>query len=280
MNFRTSLIARILFAIPILLVNLITLLNLAILHLVLLTHDLDQTESLIKSVLVYFWVFTGMIAYFKAYTSDPGSIPLEFDMLSDSHKEFLPESEYGKLKNFVCVSFCLKCERSRPARSHHCIICGKCVMRQDHHCPWVGNCVGIHNTRYFLQFIFYALLTTSVLNGTCSRLLLAGQAKTLWVTGGFFLTLALFVMLWVLLTYHIWMITLNTNTIELTFHQDRSEFDFGWKTNLAEVLGEDWLGYFLPYSIRRKKEGVGYVFPVRIENELGEMVYFNNKVLI
>jgi hypothetical protein len=279
MNFRTSKVARIIFAIPVLLVNIITLLNLAILHFGLLNHDLDPTESLVKSILIYFCVCTGMIAYSKAYTSDPGSIPFEFDMLSDSYKELLPDSEYGAIKKFVCVSFCHKCERSRPARSHHCIICGKCVMRQDHHCPWIGNCVGIFNTRYFLQFIFYALITTSVLNGTCCKLILDGQAKNFWITGGFFLTLGLFIMMWMLLTYHLWMITLNTNTIELTFHKDKSNFNFGWKTNLIEVLGQDWLAYFLPYNIK-KKEGLGYVFPVKIENELGEIEYFNNKVLI
>jgi len=32
----------------------------------------------------------------------------------------------------------------------------------DHHCAWINSCVGIANRRYFLLFIFYTWLTTSL----------------------------------------------------------------------------------------------------------------------
>lgn len=279
MNFRTSKLGKIILTIPVLVVNTITILNISILHFGVLVYSLDPFESLLKTCMVYFCICTGMIAYAKAFLSDPGSIPLEFDMLSDNFKEYLPESEYGPAKKFVCVSFCHKCERSRPARSHHCIICGKCIMRMDHHCPWVGNCVGIFNTRYFLQFIFYALSTTSILSSSCIRLILDNDIENPWTTYGFMLTFGLFVMLMMLLPYHIWMICTNTNTIELTYHKEKSNFNFGWKKNLQEVLGSEWLGYFLPYTVP-KRPGLGFTFPVNLENNLGESVYFDNKVLI
>ena len=58
--------------------------------------------------------------------------------------------------------YCFKCKSVRPPRSHHCSICNCCVMKMDHHCPWVGNCVGVHNHKYFLNFLFNAMLGCAI----------------------------------------------------------------------------------------------------------------------
>ncbi len=54
-------------------------------------------------------------------------------------------------------SFCLKCNRTRPARAHHCSICQECILRMDHHCPWINNCVGERNHGHYLRFLVYCL---------------------------------------------------------------------------------------------------------------------------
>ncbi len=54
--------------------------------------------------------------------------------------------------------YCTPCQQYIPPRCHHCIVCEKCILKRDSHCFFTGHCIGHRNQRYFIVFLFYAIL--------------------------------------------------------------------------------------------------------------------------
>ncbi|CDO68748.1 hypothetical protein BN946_scf184989.g14 [Trametes cinnabarina] len=79
--------------------------------------------------------------------SDSQAKPMMYTRKPPTTPILLPEYRYCHTDGF-----------SKPMRAHHCRACGTCVLKYDHHCPWIGQCVGARNHRFFLIFLFWALL--------------------------------------------------------------------------------------------------------------------------
>ena len=76
----------------------------------------------------------------------------------------IDNSQPGKeIKNIDSSKYkrCEFCNSYKFIRSSHCRICNKCILFRDHHCPWIANCVGFNNIRFFINFLFWAIIGIS-----------------------------------------------------------------------------------------------------------------------
>ena len=112
-----------------------------------------------------------MVSLFKAWTTDPGAVPLgarplvtvrqsSAASLNGSTKTSTSSSTSSTAIRQRAVRRCHKCnDNFKPARAHHDSVTGRCIVKFDHFCPWVGNAVGAKNHKFFCLFLFYTALS-------------------------------------------------------------------------------------------------------------------------
>ncbi|PAA53066.1 hypothetical protein BOX15_Mlig026143g2, partial [Macrostomum lignano] len=69
--------------------------------------------------------------------------------------------------SYLSYKPCFSCRHWRPPRTHHCPLCDICVFKRDHHCFFSGTCIGEGNERFFLVFLFYAVLAATYASVHC-----------------------------------------------------------------------------------------------------------------
>ena len=145
-----------------------------------------------------------------------------------SLEEDIHEKFPARTWNLIQWRYCFKCTSLRPPRAHHCSICGFCVMRMDHHCPWVGNCVGIHNHKYFINFLVHALIGCAIVSATMiTEAFSVGFRKfdrNMHYSAGMMLSTALIFSLGGLLGLHTYLILTNQSTLEMGQLADGNPF--------------------------------------------------------
>lgn len=242
-------------------------------------------DSLIAlAVLISFHCLLGMLlwSYFSVVLTDPGSVPPNWRPVIDEERgeaDPLNASEFGVMPNDPTnprIRYCRKCNQMKPPRCHHCSVCGRCILKMDHHCVWVVNCVGALNYKYFLLFLFYTFLETSLVTLSLLPQFISffsdgeipGTPSSLATTFlSFVLNLAFALSVLGFLIMHIALVAANTTTIEAYEKKTTPKwrYDLGRKKNFEQVFGMDKRYWFIPaYSeddLRRMPVLQGLEYP-------------------
>lgn len=242
-------------------------------------------DSLIAlAVLISFHCLLGMLlwSYFSVVLTDPGSVPPNWRPVIDEERgeaDPLNASEFGVMPNDSTnprIRYCRKCNQLKPPRCHHCSVCGRCILKMDHHCVWVVNCVGALNYKYFLLFLFYTFLETSLVTLSLLPQFISffsdgeipGTPSSLATTFlSFVLNLAFALSVLGFLIMHIALVAANTTTIEAYEKKTTPKwrYDLGRKKNFEQVFGMDKRYWFIPaYSeddLRRMPVLQGLEYP-------------------
>lgn len=250
-------------------------------------------------------------AFLSAMFTSPGEIPTTprwksalFNIPPDRDQEFLAvlentdkEPQSTLIRDLVLLMpvverkkngqyrFCAVCDVYKPDRAHHCKICNKCVLRMDHHCPWIANCVGFGNHKFFMQFLFYCVISAILfLLVMFTRLMRAFRPVLSWtyflghdllVVLGYVFCVFIAIALGTFLSVHIIMALGGMTTIEYKekksvaemehrFRIAHQKFDRGpWK-NWLHVMGPFW-AWWWPIQTRSTNDEGCYDFT--IDNE-------------
>lgn len=162
-----------------------------------------------------------------------------------------------------------KCDNIKPPRAHHCSVCQRWVLRMDHHWPWVGNWVGFDNHKFFVLFLFYSMIWTSVMTTGLLLSIVMNEAKTnkdsketdIHYLIGTVFSLAVGWAVMLLLGVHTFLLATNYTTIEMGCYGRRHPFqNKKWYLNFEHVFGNNLLTWLIPIKPKhRSTDGINYL---------------------
>ncbi|XP_024964104.1 probable protein S-acyltransferase 12 [Cynara cardunculus var. scolymus] len=236
------------------------------------------------SIIILFHLLLVLLAwsYIMVVSQNPGSVPENWKPTSEENLEAgisTSLSDYMVLDNSAstsldvpesrqALSYCRFCRNGKPPRCHHCSVCQRCVLKMDHHCVWVVNCVGARNYKFFLLFLLYTFLETTM----DTIVLLPSFLKFFKEAKGhsnspsdlaltflaFVLNLAFALSLLCFIIMHASLLSSNTTSVEVYEKKGivRWKYDLGWKQNFEQVFGRRKALWLFPLFAKEDLENI------------------------
>ncbi|CAK9111505.1 unnamed protein product [Durusdinium trenchii] len=192
-----------------------------------------------------------LISYYQGIVTDPGAIPNSWQTSLRTEEDILVMAKERKRSGELRL--CNKEMKYKPDRAHYCSCLQRNVLRMDHYCPWMSNCIGHFNYKFFLQFLFYTVVSSSIacfvmVSALYNEVFVPGTTVMMVGSAGFAGLLAS--VLTPFFAFHAWMVSKNMTTIEFCEKLEggiyTSPYDLGLWANLRSVLGGNAILWFLP----------------------------------
>lgn len=182
--------------------------------------------------------------------------------------------------------YCKKSQALKPDRAHYDSMTKRLVLKMDHYCPWVANCIGYSNYKFFVLFLFYAIMYCWMIIAIAIRPFLEVWTKTgrdintdtsptepsgyrMQVILVFLVSAVFSLSVLFLFGFHCYLISRNRTTIECygapvirNVGECKHAYDVGCMPNWRQVMGRSVLCWLLPISYDDPRLDGGHRYPL------------------